>query len=86
MSLNSIEKPTGGVAGQRVMGSAPSDDTLMERIFAGPNVRDAWKRVKANKGAAGVDGNKIADFPEKFRPEWQKIKHALMEGRVPLNI
>lgn len=80
MSLNSIEKPTGGVARQRVMGSAPSDENLMEQIFAGPNVRDAWKRVKANKGAAGVDGIKIADFPEKFRPEWQKIKHALMEG------
>ena len=54
MSLNSIEKPNGGVARQRVMGSAPSDENLMEQIFAGPNVRDAWKRVKANKGAAGV--------------------------------
>ena len=72
MSLNSIEKPTGGVARQRVMGSAPSDENLMEQIFAGPNVRDAWKRVKANKGAAGVDGIKIADFPEKFRPNGRR--------------
>ena len=77
MSLYTTEKPVGGVAVQRVMVKTPSDDNLMEQIFAGPNVHEAWKRVKANKGAAGVDGIMIDDFPEIFRPEWLKIKHAL---------
>ena len=80
MSLYSIEKPNGGVAVQRVVENTPSDENLLEQIFATPNVREAWKRVKANKGAAGVDGIKIDDFPEQFRPEWRKIKHALMDG------
>jgi len=29
---------------------------LLERAFARENLNWAWKRVKANKGAAGVDG------------------------------
>ena len=29
---------------------------MLERAFARENLKRAWKRVKANKGAAGVDG------------------------------
>jgi RNA-directed DNA polymerase len=80
MSLYTTKKPDGGVNVQRVMVKTPSDDNLMEQIFAGPNVHAAWKRVRANKGAAGIDGITIDDFPEIFRPEWRKIKQALMDG------
>jgi RNA-directed DNA polymerase len=52
---------------------APSDETpdtrhatanagqaLLEQVLARENMRRAWKRVKANKGAAGVYGMDIA--------------------------
>ena len=29
---------------------------LLEQVLARENMQRAWKRVKANKGAAGVDG------------------------------
>ena len=32
-------------------------------------VFEAYKRVKANKGAAGVDGESIADFEERFKEQ-----------------
>jgi len=55
-------------------------DDLMERVLASENVRRAWKRVKANQGAPGVDGMCIEDFAEWARSRWPEIHQALREG------
>ena len=36
-------------------------------------VWEAWKRVKANHGAAGVDGESIADFEKDLKNNLYKI-------------
>jgi len=40
----------------------------------------AWKRVKANKGAAGMDGMSVGEFPEFARHHWERIRSALERG------
>jgi RNA-directed DNA polymerase len=40
----------------------------------------AWKRVKANKGAAGMDGMSVGEFPEFARYHWERIRSALERG------
>jgi RNA-directed DNA polymerase len=52
----------------------------MEPVLAPDNLRRAWKRVKANRGAPGVDGMRIEDFPEFARGHWPGIRQALHDG------
>jgi RNA-directed DNA polymerase len=40
----------------------------------------AWKRVKANKGKAGVDGRDIAETERYLVNAWPNIRNQLMEG------
>jgi retron-type reverse transcriptase len=44
------------------------------------NMNAAWKQVKGNRGAAGVDGLDIAQSAERIRREWDKIKAQLSGG------
>ncbi|MCD6261635.1 MAG: hypothetical protein J7J52_01250 [Deltaproteobacteria bacterium] len=56
------------------------EDHLLERILSRENMLKAWKRVKANKGTAGVDKMSIADFPEYARTHWNSIRELLLAG------
>ena len=54
---------------------------MMERILAPGNLSQAWKRVKANKGAPGIDGMTVEDFPAFCRKHWPRICAAIKEGK-----
>lgn len=58
----------------------PQDETMMERILAPENLAVAWKRVKANKGAPGLDGMTVKAFPAFCRKHWSRIREAIMKG------
>ena len=53
---------------------------LLERILSRENMLKAWKRVKANKGAPGIDGVTIEDFPDYLREHWSGILRELFAG------
>lgn len=55
-------------------------DTLMEKIVDRPNMERAWKNVRANRGAPGLDGITVDEFPEWFRPRWEELRQQLLEG------
>ena len=53
---------------------------LLEQILSRENMLLAWKRVKTNKGRAGMDGMSIDAFPEFSRHHWERIRSALERG------
>lgn len=54
---------------------------LLEKALTRQNLQTAWKRVKANKGAAGVDGLDIEQTAQVIRQSWPDIRQALLTGR-----
>lgn len=53
---------------------------LFGHVLSNDNLQRAWKQVKANKGAAGVDGMKIAQFIDWAKQHWQQCKAQLENG------
>lgn len=54
--------------------------TYWSEILSRENMEWAWKRVKANKGAPGVDGITIEQFPDHTRPLRAGIRESLETG------
>ena len=54
---------------------------LLAAMLTRQNLQLAWKRVKANKGAAGVDGLDIEQTVQTLRTSWPDIRQALLQGR-----
>ncbi len=79
MSSHDTKNPTGGVDMWHVIEMLDPNENLLERILSRENMRMAWKRVKANKGAPGVDGVTIREFPATIRDTWDNIRKSLME-------
>jgi RNA-directed DNA polymerase len=55
-------------------------DRLMEEICERENLKRALKRVKANKGAPGVDGMTVHALPGFLREHWRSIRDTLLNG------
>ena len=53
---------------------------MLEQILSKNNLNRAWKRVRANKGAAGIDRITIDEFPAFIAKHWAQIRQQLMDG------
>lgn len=53
---------------------------LLEKALSSENMAQAWQQVRANKGAAGVDGMTVREFPDFIREHWDGIRDKLEKG------
>ncbi len=55
-------------------------DQLMEEVVEAGNMKAALKRVKQNRGGAGVDGMTVEELPAHLRTVWPRIREELLAG------
>ena len=80
MSSSQQETPNGEVGAGRVAEQPLINLASVEYIVQAASVAEAWKKVKSNKGAPGVDGISIEKFPKWGRSKWKSIKEGLLDG------
>ncbi len=69
-----LPEGTESCAGKRGTESPAITEQLMEEVCERDNCKQALKRVKANKGSAGVDGMTVQQLPEYLKQNWPAIR------------
>ncbi|MCX6356832.1 MAG: group II intron reverse transcriptase/maturase [Candidatus Aureabacteria bacterium] len=58
----------------------PKAEKLMEEVLCRENLMEALKRVRANKGAPGIDGMTVDDLTPYLKTNWTRIRDELLGG------
>ena len=58
----------------------PGAVDLLGQAMARENMLAAWKRVKANKGSAGVDARTVQQTQEYLKQAWPQLRAAVLDG------
>jgi RNA-directed DNA polymerase len=74
--------PSGDDVTQRSDLKPAFSDNLFERVLQRDNILKAWQRVRTNKGAAGIDGMTIDEFPAWAKSgHWKTVMTELRTGQ-----
>jgi RNA-directed DNA polymerase len=60
--------------------SPASTNRLMEEVCERENLKEALRRVKANKGSPGVDGMTVSGITDYLKQHWPAIREQLLAG------
>ena len=74
-----------GYAGAQSVGSQEGKEQggadLLERILSRENLNRAYKRVRANKGAPGIDGMTVEDALPWLREHREELLETIRQGK-----
>ena len=79
-----MESPQDNGRWQTKQGSSLSNRkwySLYDKVYALPNLERAWKKVRSNRGAGGIDRQTIASFERKKEQELLELQRLLREKR-----
>lgn len=73
--MQNEKSQSGGVMQQPTL-----NENLLEQVLSPENLHAAWKQVRRNKGAPGVDEVSIEAYPQWARQHWADTRQALEHG------
>jgi RNA-directed DNA polymerase len=65
---------------ERATENRAENQQVMESICEQENLREALKRVQANKGSPGIDGMTVEQLPGHLKQHWPVIREQLLNG------
>jgi len=71
---------TESLAAKRSAESPAETGRLMEEVVERENLKEALKRVRANKGSPRVDGMTVHALPDYLKEHWPAIRELLLSG------
>ena len=71
---------TESLAAKRPAESPAEIERLMEEVVERENLKEALKRVRANKGSPGVDGMTVHALPDYLKEHWPAIREQVLNG------
>src|SRR5437879_903529 len=75
-----VEGGTESPAAERGTESPAGTERLMEEVVERENLKEALRRVKANKGSPGVDGMTVHELPDYLKEHWPTLREQLRSG------
>jgi RNA-directed DNA polymerase len=71
---------TESLKAERANETPAGNQQAMEAVCERENVREAFKRVKANQGSPGIDGMTVVQLTEHLKQHWPGIREQLLNG------
>lgn len=78
--MESSYSPSREDADQRLDENPALPANLLTQVLSNTNIQRAWKQVRQNKGAPGIDSITIEQFTDWVRPQWHDLKEQLLTG------
>ena len=74
-----------GITENNIANANKSRERLLERILERDNLNNAFKRVKSNKGAHGVDEMEVDELLQYLKDNGGQLKQSIMDGKYRPN-
>jgi RNA-directed DNA polymerase len=75
-----VKEGTESRTAKRKAESPAVSEQLMEEVIERENLKQALRRVKANKGSPGVDGMTVEELTGYLKEHWPAIREHLLSG------
>ena len=75
----------GRISENNIIDADKSEDRLLEQILDRDNLNKAFKRVKSNKGACGVDGMKVDELLQYLKENGDQLRRSILNGKYHPN-